>query len=302
MSFDRLINVLVTITLIEMMVLIGLQVAFAELVHTVRNWRLVARAAIANYLLVPAVAVALLLAFHAAPMVAAGFLVLAVCPGAPFGPPFAGIARANVPVAVGLMVILAGSSAIISPALLELLLPWMSEGEAPHVDGVRMLGALLVTQLLPLLLGLLVRHWWPRLAERLLSPLDLLGKLLNLSVAGLILATQFPMLADIRMRGFAGMLALLAASLVIGWLAGGSASDERKTMALTTSLRNVGVGLVIVTGSFAGTPAVPAALAYGIVEVLGSLVVALWWGSPYGKEPPRSPAGTRERATDRSVP
>ena len=37
-------------------------------------------------------------------------------------------------------------------------------------------------------------------------------------------------------------------------------------MALTTALRNVGVGLVIVTGNFAGTPAVSAALAYGIVE------------------------------------
>jgi len=45
-------------------------------------------------------------------------------------------------------------------------------------------------------------------------------------------------------------------------------------MALTTALRNVGVGLVIVTGSFAGTPAVTPALTYGILEVLGSLLVA----------------------------
>jgi BASS family bile acid:Na+ symporter len=49
-------------------------------------------------------------------------------------------------------------------------------------------------------------------------------------------------------------------------------------MALTTALRNVGVGLVIVTGNFAGTAAVSAALAYGIVEVFGTLLVALWWG------------------------
>jgi hypothetical protein len=32
-----------------------------------------------------------------------------------------------------------------------------------------------------------------------------------------------------------------------------------------------------VTGNFAGTPAVSAALAYGIVEVFGSLLIALWW-------------------------
>ena len=80
-------------------------------------------------------------------MVAAGFLVLAVCPGAAYGPPFAGIARANVPLAVGLMVILAGTSTIISPALLHVLLPWASGGEAPDIDLMEMLGTLLATQI-----------------------------------------------------------------------------------------------------------------------------------------------------------
>jgi bile acid:Na+ symporter, BASS family len=80
MSLDRAINILVTITLIEMMVLVGLRVRFAELAQTAGNWRLVARAAMANYVLVPAVTVALLMLFHAGAMVAAGFLVLAVCP------------------------------------------------------------------------------------------------------------------------------------------------------------------------------------------------------------------------------
>lgn len=277
MSIDRLINILVTITLIEMMVLIGLRATFAELAQTVRDWRLVARAGVANYLLVPAAAVVLLRLFDANPMVAAGFLVLAACPGAPFGPPFAGIARANVSMAIGLMVILAGSSAVVSPVLLQVLLPWVSGGEAPRIDLIAMVGSLLITQLLPLLLGLTVRHWRPRLADTLLGPFELISKILNLFVAGSILVTQFPMLMDIRLRGFAGMLMLLAASLVIGWLAGGAGSDNRRTMALTTALRNVGVGLVIVTGNFAGTPAVSAALAYGIIEVFGSLLVALWW-------------------------
>jgi BASS family bile acid:Na+ symporter len=277
MSLDRLINLLVTITLIEMMVLIGLKVTFAELARTAGDWRLVARAAAANYLLVPALAIVLLVAFKADPMVAAGFLVLAVCPGAPFGPPFAGIARGNVPQAVGLMAILAGSSAIVSPLLLQASLPWVAGSEALRIDVVGIVVALLITQLLPLLLGLLVRHRYPQLADRLANPLELVSKVLNLSVVVLILATQFQMLASIRARGFAGMLILLLGSLAIGWLAGGSGREDRRTMALTTALRNVGVGLVIVTGNFAGTPAVSAALAYGIVEVLGSLLVALWW-------------------------
>src|SRR5262249_30704520 len=219
----------------------------------------------------------ILILFAANPMVAAGFLVLAVCPGAPYGPPFVGIARANVPEAVGLMVILAGSSAVVSPLLLKVLLPLVASGEAARIDPLGMMSALVITQLLPLLLGLLVRHRRPQLAERLLGPFELASKLLNLSAAGLILATQFQLLARIRTRGFVGMLILLVGSLVIGWLAGGPGTANRRTMALTTSLRNVGVGLIIVTGNFAGTPAVSAALSYGIVEVLLSLLVAFWW-------------------------
>jgi bile acid:Na+ symporter, BASS family len=277
MSLDRVINILVTITLIEMMVLVGLRVTLTELAQTAKSRRLIARAMIANYLLFPIVTIVLLISFDVGPMIAAGFLVLAVCPGAPYGPPFAAIARANVPVAVGLMAILAGTSAIISPALLHVLLPWIAGGEAPQVELIGMLGTLLATQLLPLLLGLMVRYRRPQLADRLLAPLEIVSRVLNLGVAGLILGSQFRMLTEIRMAGFAGMLILLAASLVIGWLAGGPGRDNRRTMALTTSLRNVGLGLVIVTGNFAGTPAVSAALAYGIVEVLGSLAVALWW-------------------------
>jgi len=173
MPLDRLINILVTVTLIEMMVLIGLRVTFAEIANTARSWPLIARAVAANYLLVPVLAIVLLILFAANPMVAVGFLVLAVCPGAPYGPPFAGIARANVPEAVGLMVILAGSSAFVSPLLLQVLLPLVASGEAARIDPFGMMSALLITQLLPLLLGLLLRHRRPQLAERLLGPFEL---------------------------------------------------------------------------------------------------------------------------------
>jgi BASS family bile acid:Na+ symporter len=282
-----------------MMVLTGLRVTVAEVVHTIRDGWLVARAATANYVIVPAVAIVLLVLFDASPMVAVGFLVLAACPGAPFGPPFAGIARASVPAAVGLMVILAGSSAVVSPVLLQLLLPWVSGAETPPIDLIGMVAALLITQLLPLALGLLVRHLQPQFAESLLVPFEFVSRILNLTVAAFILATQFPMLTAIRVRGLVGMLMLLVASLVIGWLAGGPRTDIRRTMALTTSLRNVGVGLVIVTGNFAGTPAVSAALAYGIVEVLGSLVVALWWGRA---PPDLAQEGAHKNVTGRENP
>jgi bile acid:Na+ symporter, BASS family len=279
MTAAEFINILVSITLIEMMVAIGLGVSFAELAAVARNWRLVTKAALANYLCVPVVTVGLLLWLQPAdPMVPAGILILAVCPGAPFGPGCTKIAKGNVAASVGLMVMLAGSSAIFAPILLYPLLRLMSGSESLQVDAVKIVVTLLVTQLAPLCLGLGLRHWMPGLANRLQKPANILCAVLNLAMMGIVLVVYFPLLAAIRLRGYVAMSALLVASWAAGWLLGGPGSDTRRALTLTTSLRNVGVGLVIATGNFGGTAAVTAVMAYGIFEIVGSLLLALACG------------------------
>jgi len=59
MRVDRLINVLSEITLIEMMVTIGLGVKFSDVLRVSRDYGRVARAALANYICVPAAALGL---------------------------------------------------------------------------------------------------------------------------------------------------------------------------------------------------------------------------------------------------
>jgi BASS family bile acid:Na+ symporter len=277
-QLNRLINVLASVTLFEMMVTIGLGVTFAEMACVAKDWRLVGRAALANYVCFPAVAVGLLLAFRADPLVAAGFLIAAVCPGAPYGPPFTALARGNVVVAVGLMVLLAGSSAILAPLLLGVLLPRVSGDTAVRIDAGDMVGTLLVAQFLPLCIGLAVRHRYPAAAAKLKRPAGLLSTVLNVTLLALILTVQFQMLIGIPARAFAGMAALVAAGLAAGWLLGGPGRETRTAMALATAVRNVGVSLVIATKSFPGTPAVTAATAFAIFQTALLALVALGWG------------------------
>lgn len=278
MTVERLINLLVTLTLIEMMIAIGMGVHLADVVSVLKQCRVTVRAALANYLVVPAVTVALLLSFDAQPAVAAGFLILAACPGAPYGPPFTSLAKGDVATSVGLMVILASSSAFFAPFLLGVLLPIVSGDSRVQVDAAALFSTLLLTQLLPLAVGIGLNAWRPSLAAKLTSPANRLSALLNLAAISLILVTQFRLFLGIRAAAFGGMFLLLIASLAGGWLLGGATREGRKAMALATSLRNVGVSMVIAAGSFAGTPALTAVLAYAVVELPGSLVVALWWG------------------------
>jgi len=278
MSIDQLINVFFTLVLAEMMVSIGLSVTLAELVAVVRRWPLVLGAVFGSYVIVPAAAVGLLLWFDARPLVAAGFLIAAVCPGAPFGPPFTAIAKGNVPVAVGLMVILAGSSVVGAPLLLHVLLRCVAAHAPLHVDVTKIVGDLLLAQLVPLCVGLAVRHWRPPLAIRLQGPASRVSAVGNVIGGGAIVATQYPLLTHFRLAGWLGMLALVLTALVTGWLLGGPVRGDRKAMTMTTSIRNVGLSMVIATGSFAGTAAVAAALAFAVIQTATMALVAVVWG------------------------
>lgn len=283
-QLNQLTSFLASITLFEMMVAIGLGVTVADVLRVAADWRLVSKAMLASYVCVPAAAVGLLILFQAHPHVAAGFLIAAVCPGAPYGPPFTALAKGNVPVSVGLMVILAASSALLAPLLLQLLLPFVLQflSPLPHdspplaIDGLKLVSTLLTVQFVPLFTGLAIRHWKPTLADRLKKPANLLSMILNLATLGLVVCVQFDVLLAIPLRGLVGMLALVLAGVAAGWFLGGV--GNRSAMVMATSVRNVGVSLVIVTAAFAGTHAVAAAVAFALFQTMLMALIATSWG------------------------
>ena len=261
--------------LVTIMLSMGLQVNIQAVLTAARPARRVAFALLANDLLVPAVTFGLLYVFQADPMVAVGLLVLAVCPGAPVGPPITAVARGSVPLAIAIMVILAGLSGLLSPALLGVLLARVAPDSGLRIDYEGIVRTLLITQMLPLASGLVIRHGAPGLTHRIAKPVGLLANVQLLALVGRILAARHETLAAIRPRGWKGMSLLLLASLGIGWFCGGLDAVARKAMAVTTATRNVAVGLVIVTSQFAGTPAVTAVVAYGLISTIGALGFAL---------------------------
>jgi len=243
-------------------------VKLCDIGGVVRNLRLLTRVAIANYICMPIATVGLLLWFGSPPIIAAGFLIVAVRPGAAYGPPFTAMAKGNVAASTGLMVFLAGSSAICAPLLLRRLLPVMTRSQALNMDLLKIILTLLVTQLSPLFAGLCVRERRPALADKLKHPANCMSAALNLCIFGVIVIAHVRTLAAIRVQAFMGMFALLITSIAASWLLGEAGTANRKAMSFSTSVRNIAVSLVIATASFPGSPAVTAALVYGLFQTI----------------------------------
>jgi BASS family bile acid:Na+ symporter len=294
MNPANLVSLLTVTGLVAMMLAMGLRVPAGEVVASSRRPWQVASSLLANFVLVPAVTAGLLRWVDPDPMVSVGFLILAVCPGAPVGPPFAAVAKGDVPYAIGQMVILAGLSAVLSPLLLGVLLTRTVPDTDLQIDYLSIARSLLLSQMLPLAAGLALHSRASGLAERIAKPVGRLANVLLLVAVTLVLASQFGALSLIRVRGWAGMLALLAASLAIGWICGGPRRATRKSLAVTTAARNAAVALVIVSGNFAETPAVTAVVAYALVSIFGTFGCALLFGAlpaepPFGR-PGQAPA------------
>jgi len=282
MTLASLVNLLTIAGLVAVMLSMGLKVKFGEVLESTRKPRLLVLSVVANFMLVPLVTIGLLTLFDANPMVSTGFLILAVCPGAPIGPPFAAIARGDLPCAIGQMVILAGLSALLSPALLGLLLSRLLPAGDLQIDYLAIVRTLLMAQILPLAVGLAIHHRMPKLAGRVARPIGLMANLLLVVVVVMLLMREYETLALIRLRGWFGMLLLLAASLSIGWLCGGPGRPTRRSLAVTTGAHNAAVALVIVSKNFADTPAVTAVIAYALVSILGTLACAFLFAAVQG--------------------
>jgi BASS family bile acid:Na+ symporter len=102
-------------------------------------------------------------------------------------------------------------------------------------------------QVLPLLIGMGLRHWQPTLAERLEGPLDRIATVLLLVLVILVLLKAGPLLLSYvpsNLPALALMALMALASQGIGVAMAGEQSSHRITTALVTSMRNPGLALL----------------------------------------------------------
>jgi bile acid:Na+ symporter, BASS family len=249
---DPLSRSLTLLFLIATMVSIGLQVTLPELRHALSDRRLLLRAVLVNFLLVPLLGLLLVWLLPLSADVSVGLLLLAVSAGGPNALQFTSKVKGGLANAAALLFILSLLSVPLAPVLGQALI---STGKSLDLPVGRALAALLLYLLLPLLAGLAIHRLQPRLAERLAKPLMLLGTIAFVVVVVRTMAVKKAAMAALVGPELLAMLALIVGSMVLGWLFGGPARETRRVLASTTGMRNAAIALLIALRSFSGTDA-----------------------------------------------
>jgi BASS family bile acid:Na+ symporter len=274
MDFLTIVKAMAALSLVSLMFWMGMKAKFVDVLASAKNLKLIGLGVLANFILVPILTLGLLHIFSPDNLVCVGFLVLAVCPGAPVGLPFVAIARGDVAVAISQMIILCTISVFLSPLLLGLLFKYLFKEDDLVIDYLKVIQTLFLIQILPLALGFFLHHKAPIFAERSIKVLGMLSNLLLIITVLLIFRVEYETLTMIRFLDWMVMLILFFGSLGIGWLCGGSDKRIHTTMVITTGIRNAAIALVIVSNNFSGTPAVTIVVAHSLLCILSGFSFA----------------------------
>ncbi|MCF8141825.1 MAG: bile acid:sodium symporter [Cyanobium usitatum Tobar12.5m-G36] len=273
---------LVTATLFAIMFALGVGLPLDGLGRWQQHRGLLLRGLIGTCLLVPvAAALLLLLPPTMALSQPARFSIalMAVCPSAPLLMRKAG-KQGGDRILAALLQVAAALAAIITIPLLASGFTRIFGVEGWQVQSHHVAAQVALVQLLPLLLGLLVRRFAPSWASRLETPLDRLANGLLLLLVLVVLGKTAPLLVTYvgaNLIALPVMAALVLISLALGYGLANRDPCLGVTLALVTSMRNPGLALLL-AGIYA--PEMPAVklgiLVYLLITVLLSIPFLRW--------------------------
>jgi BASS family bile acid:Na+ symporter len=227
------------------MLAMGLSLTIPQIMQPLKNARLVILALVANFVLVPLLAYAIIKIVPLEQSLQIGLIVLSTAAGAPFLPKLVQGAKGNVAFGVGLMVLLMVVTIIYIPLVLPLLLPGV------EVNPWDIASSLIVTMLIPLALGLMMKSHSPEAAGHWQPVMNKISGLAIMIMLVVGLGLNVPNIINlIGTGGFLALLIFIFGSLMIGMFLGGRNPAERSVMGLGTAQRNLAAAIVVATQNF----------------------------------------------------
>ena len=166
---------------------------------------------------------------------------------------------------------------ILTPFVCELTLTQVAHAASVRFNVSEALLILLATIVLPLCLGLLVKHVSPPFARRILRPVEIFSEATGAASLAFVTATEWQTILTVGWRPLLAMAIVSEICLLLGYSLGGPDLGARRVIGLGTSNRNIALALLMALQAFGGTPVVSAVVANGLLLILLGLVHVAFW-------------------------
>ena len=276
----QILGYFVTATMFTLMLTIGVNNTFQQLVSVWRRSEVLARSLFAAIVLVPILVMLLLWVFDLSPAVATGLALLAAAPGAPLTTTRSKIAGADTIYVSSLQLSLALLAVVVTPIWLAIFF-YLFDLTIESVSPTNVASQVALVTFLPVAIGLLLQRVAPKLIARVRKPLNILAVvmfvlLVLVVVAALIMTAEFREMLILDLTSVSAILIMAVTALAIGHFLGGQRPEERGGLATVCIARNWGLAVYIATLSEAGAASIPAMTVYLILGAVTGVVYGLW--------------------------
>jgi BASS family bile acid:Na+ symporter len=231
---------------------------------------------LAQILLLPLIALGVALALELSPALAVGLIVIAACPGGTTSNLFVYLGRGDVALSIVLTVL----ASLITIVTLPAFTGWALErfpDKVLELPVLRTIITLFVIILLPVTVGMTIRHFRQDWAEKGEKAVGLLGLLVLVAVIVLLMVELGEEALDLFRKAGLSAVILNVAGLVLGLVGGrliGLNRDQAFTVAIELGIKNGTLGLMVtLTLLHSEAMSVPSAV-YGVLMfVFGFLMI-----------------------------
>lgn len=226
---------------------------------------------LSQYVVLPLLTFLIVIIMQPCPSIALGIFLLGACPGGNMSNFLSSLAKGN----VALSVTLTASSTLLAPILTPLNFALMGSLYAPtaelmrdiSVDPMELFNTIVVILGIPLILGMIVNHKFPKFTQKIRKPMQVISVIIFLCFIVFAFAKNYSIFLEII-----GMIFLLVVlhnglAMLSGYGMGALFKmdfADKKCLSIETGIHNAALGLIIVFTFFNGMG--------------GMAVVAGWWG------------------------
>lgn len=278
--FETLTQIGLPIALILIMTGVGMSLRFTNFTSVLRQPKAFILGALAQMLVLPLIAVAVIAIFKVQGELAVGLFILALCPGGTTSNLYSYLCKGD----VGLSVSLTALVGIVTPFTLPIMAAWaidvyMGTDAIIQLPLLQTWFTLMIVSVVPVFVGMFVKANWPVLAERI-QPI--MSRFSVVVLVILILSIAIDLGSDLwvfLVQSGPAALALNVATMLAGyWLAKILLHNEAQanTICLEVGLQNGTLALLITSGILQNSNMSVAPSVYSLLMFVTASMFTYW--------------------------
>ncbi len=291
-----LFNVALVVMIVATMVSAGFTTTFANLGAVLSRVGLVVLVLVTGFVIRPLVGWGTAELFGLSEPAYIALVLLAVVPGAPLGVKFVMGAKGDVTTGATFQVLLAVVASFTFAPTASFILDAANVGDAVSLPVGELLKTIVFLQVLPFVVGLLIRHWnttsaleWNKFASKIIGPSFL-------AVVALALLSSWRIIIDlIGDRVLLAGIVFTVVMIAIGYFVSAGGYSTRAATSLIQPGSNAGPAFAAVAIAFNNDPAILGAVtAIIFMQIVAAAPIGTWMGRDKGLESSEPTSETEE--------